>query len=88
MPDVVPKLSSIFFDGTNNAEVEAVVSDPGFGLVESNETRIRWQSIGESEPLYKTVYANQWLMYGYIGNGVGPVRALTQEEYVIQYREI
>lgn len=89
MAYVVPRVQSVMFTGSNNEEIEALITDPGYQLTESNATRIRWQMLGESDPVYRTVYAGQWLLYAPSGgDGASPVRNLDPADYEAQYREI
>ncbi len=89
MAYVVPTLQSVLFTGFNNAEVEALITDVGYELVDSDETQIKWLMLGESDPVYRTVHAGQWLLYA-ITNGVGysPIRSLDSADYESMYREI
>lgn len=89
MAYVVPTLQSVLFTGSNNAEVEALITDVGFELMESDETHIRWLMLGESDPMYRTVHAGQYLLYA-ITNGIGysPIRGLDSADYEALYREI
>jgi hypothetical protein len=86
--NVVPVMQSVHFDGTNNTEVTDLITDSQFTLTESSETRIRWQMMGESDPLYITVYADQWLLFQPGNDGMVPVRGVSDADYAKYYHEI
>lgn len=89
MAYVVPKVQSIMFDGTNNAEVEALITNPYFAVVQSDETRIKWQNTGEMEATYATLDAGEWLLYqDYGAGGTGPVTHVSDADYQARYHEI
>lgn len=88
MAYVTPRLQSIVFTGSNNAAVEAVITDPQYSVVQSDGVRVRWQASGE-ESLYVAVNTDEWLLYQDCGTGgTIPVRSINDADYQAQYLEI
>lgn len=88
MAYVVPRIKSILFTGSNNEAVEAEVTSATYAVVESTESRIKWQVVGEMEATYTHVDAGEWLLYQDYGSGTVPVQGVSDAQYQAQYHEI